>query len=82
MIFIALPPLSAYSMDKFNMSYIYFGDISNIIESIGGRFFGFKELRQATNIFFSQIDYVSNEKNKPSIEAGEVDRVATTIAAQ
>lgn len=41
---------------------VLFGDVSNIIESIGGRFFGVKDLASATNIFFSQIDYVKNEK--------------------
>lgn len=34
-----------------------FGEISNIIESIGGRYFTSKELHQATQIFFSQINY-------------------------
>jgi hypothetical protein len=31
-----------------------FGDISNIMEAIGGRFFGLKELQQATNMFYAQ----------------------------
>lgn len=53
---IGLSPITA-------LANVGFGDVSNIIESIGGRFFGFKELRQATNIFRKQIDYISNEKN-------------------
>lgn len=35
-------------------SNVIFGDISNVIEAIGGRFFGIKELTQATKIFFKQ----------------------------
>lgn len=33
---------------------VLFGDVSNIIEGVGGRFFGLKELHQATKIFMKQ----------------------------
>lgn len=33
---------------------VLFGDIANIIESIGGKFFSFGNLKNATNIFFKQ----------------------------
>lgn len=33
---------------------IFFGDASNIIEAIGGRFFRLKDLNKATKIFFNQ----------------------------
>lgn len=42
---------------------VLFGDISNILESVGGRFFNVKELKQATNIFFKQTEFVSKEKS-------------------
>lgn len=47
---IGLSPITA-------IANVLFGDVSNIIEAIGNRFFGVKELAQASNIFFSQINY-------------------------
>ena len=41
---IGLSPITA-------VTNILFGDISNIIESVGGRYFGIKDLAVATNIF-------------------------------
>ena len=52
---IGLSPITA-------IANVLFGDVSNIIEAVGGRHFNFKELKSATNIFFKQINYTSNEK--------------------
>lgn len=57
---IGLSPITA-------VSNVLFGDISNIIESVGGRFFGFKELNQATGIFFKQINYNSSKERKSEL---------------
>lgn len=52
---IGLSPITA-------VANVSFGDMANIIEAVGGRFFGLRDLKNATNIFFSQIDYVSDKK--------------------
>lgn len=39
-----------------------FGDISNVMEAIGGKHFTFSDLHNASKIFFKQVDYVSNAK--------------------
>lgn len=52
---IGLSPITA-------VANVSFGNMANIIEAVGGRFFGLRDLKNATNIFFSQIDYVSDKK--------------------
>ncbi len=44
---IGLSPITA-------ISNVIFGDIANVMESVGGQFFNANNLRQATNIFFKQ----------------------------
>lgn len=44
---------------------ILFGDLSNIIEAVGGRHFGIKDLHRASWIFGKQVDYVSSKKASP-----------------
>lgn len=44
---IGLSPITA-------LTNVTFGDISNAIEAVGGRFFGLNDLRKATNIFIKQ----------------------------
>lgn len=45
------------------LANVIFGDISNFIEAVGGRYFTVKQAHQATNIFFKQINYTSNDKS-------------------
>ncbi len=45
------------------LANVIFGDISNFIESVGSRFFTVKQMNQATNIFFKQINYTSTDKD-------------------
>ncbi len=45
------------------MANVIFGDISNFIEAVGGRFFNVKQAHQATGIFFKQINYTSTDKS-------------------
>lgn len=44
------------------LSNVVFGDISNLIEAVGGRYFNNTELAKATKIFSQQTDYISNKK--------------------
>lgn len=42
-------------LNPFNaITNVFIGDIGNITEAFGGRFFGIKDLKNATNIFFKQ----------------------------
>ena len=43
---------------------VLFGDISNIIEAVGGRYFGVKDLAVATNIFHSGVFKKDSNLNK------------------
>jgi len=58
-----------------------FGDVSNIIEAVGGRFFNITQLQQATNIFFNQnfnkdsTLYKWLEKLNPLMELEDFDQV-------
>jgi hypothetical protein len=45
---IGLSPITA-------VANVLFGDVSNVIEAIGGRYFGMKDLAVATNIFHANI---------------------------
>lgn len=52
---IGLSPITA-------VANVLFGDVSNIIEAVGGRHFTLKNLTTATNIFFNQVKF-SDEKD-------------------
>ena len=48
---------------------VLFGDLANIIESVGGLHFNFKNLKDATSIFNKQISYLPDtDKNTPIYE--------------
>lgn len=50
---IGLSPIGA-------LANVTFGNISNVIEAIGGKHFGMSELAKANGIFFKQISYLPN----------------------
>lgn len=57
---IGLSPVTA-------VANVLFGDVSNVIEAVGGRFFGVKDLHHASTIFFKQINYNPNSEDKSEI---------------
>jgi hypothetical protein len=60
---IGLSPITA-------LSNVTFGDISNIIEAVGGRFMTLKGLKDASNIFFKQTfdkEVPETDKNKENV---------------
>ena len=60
---------------------VFFGDISNIIEAIGGRFFSLKNMKDATNIFIAQnfkedsFFYKLLEETNPLQELDDYDNI-------
>jgi hypothetical protein len=46
-----------------SIANVLFGDMSNIIEAVGGTHFTFGELHSASNIFFRQVSYTNSDKN-------------------
>lgn len=58
---IGLSPVTA-------LTNVIFGDVSNIMEAIGGRYFGFKELHYASSIFGKQSLTKDSDMNKLLLE--------------
>lgn len=58
---IGLSPITA-------ISNVLFGDASNLIEAIGGRFFGVKDLTNASNIFIKQNLNKDSDLNRLLVE--------------
>ncbi len=52
---IGLSPITA-------ITNVIFGDASNILEAVGGRYFTIGNLHSATNIFRKQIDYINRDR--------------------
>lgn len=53
---IGLSPITA-------VTNVLFGDISNFMEAVGGKYFTVSDMHKATKIFFKQIDYTSKSND-------------------